>query len=155
MPASTRHTDEIPFAKATEEVLGKGGKCSDVLGEEGSKNEGSTTQRGGAEEVKKKQMIEEYIKAQVPFTRTLSNSAFTKFYNKACPEGYGRNHQPLSSASKKTHNLQPHSYSNRPKSNQSHHSALNFAKRTKIDLHERWKRIERVLSKSLDFRARI
>lgn len=52
----------------------------------------------------------------------------------------------------KTHNIQPHTLDNKPEHYQTYISALNFGKRTKIDLEDRWKRIERQLAKNLDYR---
>ena len=52
----------------------------------------------------------------------------------------------------KTHNIQPHTLDNKPENYQTYTSALNFGKRTRLDLEDRWKRIERQLSKNLDYR---
>lgn len=52
----------------------------------------------------------------------------------------------------KTHNVQPHTLDNHPSNYQTYISALNFGKRTKLDLEDRWKRIERQLAKNLDNR---
>lgn len=52
----------------------------------------------------------------------------------------------------KTHNIQPHTLDNKPETYQTYASALNYGKRTKLDLEERWKRIERQLAKNLDYR---
>lgn len=41
----------------------------------------------------------------------------------------------------KTHNIQPHTLDNKPQTYQSYTSALNYGKRTKLDLEDRWKRI--------------
>ena len=37
----------------------------------------------------KRKSIEKYLKDQVPYSRTMSNSAFRKFYQRPCPEAYG------------------------------------------------------------------
>lgn len=52
----------------------------------------------------------------------------------------------------KTHNVQPHTLDNKPEAYQTYTSALNFGKRTKLDLEDRWTRIERQLAKNLDYR---
>ncbi len=52
----------------------------------------------------------------------------------------------------KTHNIQPHTLDNKPENYQTFVSALNFGKRTKLDLDDRWKRIERQLAKNVDYR---
>lgn len=52
----------------------------------------------------------------------------------------------------KTHNIQPHTLDNKPETYQTYVSALNHGKRTKLDLEDRWKRIERQLAKNLDYR---
>jgi hypothetical protein len=52
----------------------------------------------------------------------------------------------------KTHNIQPHTLDSRPQNYQTYTSALNFGKRTKLDLSDRWIRLERQLAKNIDFR---
>jgi hypothetical protein len=104
----------------------------------------------------KRKSIEKYLKDQVPFSRTLSNSAFRKFYQRPCQEAYGRGSTKQGGVCygdfMKTHNIQPHTLDNHPENYQTYTSALNFGKRTKLDLEDRWKRIERQLAKNLDYR---
>jgi hypothetical protein len=92
----------------------------------------------------------------VPFSRTLSNSAFRKLYQRPCPEAYGSKNIKSGGVCygdfMKTHNIQPHTLDNKPENYQTYTSALNFGKRTKLDLEDRWKRIERQLAKNLDYR---
>lgn len=87
----------------------------------------------------------------------MSNSAFRKFYQRPCPEAYGRKNTHTERGAfygnfMKTHNIQPHTLDNKPETYQTFTSALNFGKRTKLDLEDRWKRIERQLAKNLDYR---
>ena len=55
----------------------------------------------------------------------------------------------------KTHNVQPHLMSNNPKKYQTHHTALQFAKRGKTDPDDRWLRIHRQLSKDLKLKPNV
>ena len=94
----------------------------------------------------KRKSIEKYLKEQVPYTRTLSNSAFRKFYQRPCPEAYGSKNTRTERGAfygnfMKTHNVQPHTLDNKPENYQTYISAINFGKRTKLDLEDRWKRI--------------
>ena len=103
----------------------------------------------------KRKSIEKYIKEQVPFTRTLSNSAFSKFYKRPCQEVYGSKNTHTERGAfygtfMKTHNVQPHTLDNKPVNYQTFASALNFGKRTKLDLDDKWKRIERQLAKNIN-----
>lgn len=75
----------------------------------------------------------------------MSNSAFRKFYQRPCPENYGRENVKSGGVCygdfMKTHNIQPHTLDNKPETYQTYTSALNHGKRTKFDLEDRWKRI--------------
>ena len=87
----------------------------------------------------------------------MSNSAFRKFYQRPCPETYGSRNTHTERGAfygnfMKTHNIQPHTLDNKPDTYQTYPSAMNFGKRTKLDLDDRWKRIERQLAKNLDCR---
>ena len=87
----------------------------------------------------------------------MSNSAFRKFYERPCPEVYGRANTHTERGAfygnfMKTHNVQPHTLDNKHETYQTYLSALNFGKRTKLDLEDRWKRIERQLAKNFDSR---
>ena len=93
----------------------------------------------------KKKSVEKYIKDLKPYTRTLSNSAFRKFYQRPCPETYGSKNTNSGGVCygdfMKTHNIQPHTLDSNPKEYQTFLSALNHGKRTKLDEEDRWKRI--------------
>lgn len=86
----------------------------------------------------------------------MPNSAFRKFYQRPCPETYGSRNIKSGGVCygdfMKTHNIQPHTLDSKPETYQTYTSALNFGKRTKLDLEDRWKRIERQLAKNLDYR---
>jgi hypothetical protein len=75
----------------------------------------------------------------------MPNSAFTKFYQRPCPEAYGKANTSSGGVwygdFMKTHNIQPHTLDNKPENYQTYISALNYGKRTKLDLEDRWKRI--------------
>jgi len=75
----------------------------------------------------------------------MSNSAFRKFYQRPCLETYGRaatnGEEVFYGNFMKTHNIQPHTLDNKPEHVQAYTTALNFAKRTKLDPQDRWKRM--------------
>ena len=45
--------------------------------------------------------------------------------------------------------MNPHTYQNKPEHYQTHTTALNYGKRTKICPDEKWRKLERELSKKL------
>ena len=106
----------------------------------------------------KRKSVEKYLKDLKPYTRTLSNSAFSKFYQRACPEAYGKNSTKQGGVCygdfMKTHNIMPHTLDSKPQTYQTMTSALNYGKRTKLDLDNKWMRIERQLAKDLDYREK-
>lgn len=69
----------------------------------------------------------------------MSNTRFRTLFGKECMEAYGRNNtnEPIGGIiygnHLKTFNINPHASSNDPKYYQTHTTALNFAKRTKLD----------------------
>lgn len=88
----------------------------------------------------------------------MPNSAIRLFYEKPCLESYGRkntsgNNGIIYHDYLKTHNIQPHRHENDPKKYQTYRSSLNFAKRTKFDPEERWKKIHRQMVSKLDLKA--
>lgn len=91
--------------------------------------------------------MQNYISEQKPYTRGLTNSKFQQYYGKAAPECYGRanTNEPIGGIiygnHLKTFNVNPHAYTNQPENYQTHTTALNYGKRTRISEEERWKRL--------------
>ena len=74
-------------------------------------------------------------------------------------EAYGRNNtnEPIGGIiygnHLKTFNINPHSSSNDPKYYQTHNTAINFAKRTKLDEEKNRNMLEKQLGKQLNLKA--
>lgn len=113
--------------------------------------------RSKAEHDQLKIRISQYLLEQKPYTRLVADSAFRLRYRKPCLQTYGSRNRSADKTcygnDMKTHSVQPHTLTNKPKTYQTYTSALNFGKRMKIDQKDRWKRLERVLSKSVDFKG--
>lgn len=90
-----------------------------------------------------------------PYTRSLTNTKYQDYFGKAALEAYGRanvknaiggiiygNHQ-------KTFNMNPHIRGNEPKHYQTHYTAINYGKRTKLNEEDKWSRLQKELTKKL------
>ena len=99
--------------------------------------------------MERREKVERYIDELKPYTRSLTNSKYQEYFGKSAMEAYGRantknaiggiiygNHQ-------KTFNLNPHSKGNEPKYYQTHHTAINYGRRTKLNDEDKWKRLEK------------
>ena len=83
--------------------------------------------------------VKDYIESQIPFTREFPNSKFQSYYGRAAVETYGRanTNEPIGGIiygnHLKTFNINPHCYTNDQKYYQTHTTALNYGKRTKLN----------------------
>ena len=85
----------------------------------------------------------------------MTNTKYQDLFDKAALESYGRaNTSNVIGGvhygnNLKTFNMNPHLRGNDPKYYQTHHTAINYSKRTKLNNEDKWKRLEKELCKKL------
>jgi len=79
----------------------------------------------------------------------MTNTKYQDLFDKAALESYGRGNTKNAIGGMhygnnlKTFNMNPHIRGNEPKNYQTHQTAINYSKRTKLNNEDKWKRLEK------------